>query len=588
MQKDGGRLPPICSSVGNDCSQIIAAKELTVMVQKSGPNPKQQVTDSEAFPALPEYVSLREGVYQFRRRIPAHVVRALRLKGDQFTRSLKTRDLQTATGRLDKTNREFNELVASATKKPGKDPTEKNSVRPRGEGTTKYLLPEHIPHLLSRFEYALLSTDDEERKAMDRQGRAERLAMLEDGLSGPEGLYEQAASENYEHVEEVAQLMLTNEGLLAPPGSFVRKQLLREMLAKDIEMMEVQRDRLRGRPRLTPNAVPVAPRDLPTLKTLFSSWASEQNVVRTVDTYRGYVEAFESLLGALPVVSITKEHVFEFRDYLAECDLVRETVKNRVGGLATLVNFGSSKGLIELVSNPFANVRYGHIAKAPESEKRRAYEISELVLLFSSPVYTRGHRPEGQAAESAFWAPLLGPFVGARIEEIAQLRVDDVQCINGEWAIRIADLDEKQHLKTNSSYRLVPVHEELKRCGFLTYVNNVRSSGHEMVFPSHRNDNKHMRWANAFGKWFGRYLTEVGLVDPRLDYHSLRFNFKQQCSICGIENEVRDALSGHWLSDGDSGKGYMRTPERQYPFPVLVQAIKKLRYTELDLSHLYC
>lgn len=554
---------------------------------QSSPPPEKQATPEEAASTLPEYVSLRGGTYQFKRRIPANVVRALGLKSDQFTRSLKTRDLDTAMGCLDQPNREFAELVAAATKKSGKGGSRFDSGPPRGQGTTKYLLPEHIPHLLNRFEYSLLVTDDEERKSMDRDGRAERLEMLEEGLSGPEGLYEQAASENYAHVEEVAQLMLTNEGLIAPPGSAVREQLLREMLAKDIEVMEVQRDRLRGRMKLTPNAVPVAPRDLPTLLTLFNKWAKTQTVARTVDTYRTFVDAFESLLGALPVVSITKEHVFQFRDDLARCELTRETVKNRVGGLATLVNFGLRERVIELALNPFDNIGYEHIADTPESQKRRAYEIPELVALFSSPVYTKGYRPEGQAAESAYWAPLMGPFVGARVEEIAQLRVDDVLLINGSWTLRFADLNEQQHLKTQSSYRLVPIHEELKKCGFLSYVEGVKSCGHKMVFPSHRNANMHMRWGNAFGKWFGRYLEEIGLGDPRLDYHSLRFNFKQQCSICGIENEVRDALSGHWLSDGDSGKGYMRKPERQYPFPVLVQAIEKLRYDELDLSHLY-
>jgi hypothetical protein len=82
-------------------------------------------------------------------------------------------------------------------------------------------------------------------------------------------------------------------------------------------------------------------------------------------------------------------------------------------------------------------------------------------------------------------------------------------------------------------------------------------------------------------------LETIGLDDHRLDYHSFRYTFRQQCSLCGIENEVRDALTGHWVSNNDAGRTYMKGENRQYPFPKLVSAVKLLRYDELKISHIF-
>lgn len=121
-------------------------------------------------------------------------------------------------------------------------------------------------------------------------------------------------------------------------------------------------------------------------------------------------------------------------------------------------------------------------------------------------------------------------------------------------------------LLEKAKVRRVPVHEQLLRCGFLTYVEEQRAAGHQRLFPSQRNANKHGIWSNAVGKWFGRYLRSIGLDDSRLCFHSFRSNFKLRCSLSGIETEVRDALTGHWVSRSDSARGYVKVADRQYPY----------------------
>jgi hypothetical protein len=115
----------------------------------------------------------------------------------------------------------------------------------------------------------------------------------------------------------------------------------------------------------------------------------------------------------------------------------------------------------------------------------------------------------------------------------------------------------------------------------------MAKAGHERVFPTLTNENANGIYSNSAGKWYGRYLETIGLDDHRLDYHSYRYTFRQQCSLCGIENEVRDALTGHWVSNNDAGRAYMKAENRQYPFPKLAVAMQELRYQELKISHIY-
>ena len=133
----------------------------------------------------------------------------------------------------------------------------------------------------------------------------------------------------------------------------------------------------------------------------------------------------------------------------------------------------------------------------------------------------------------------------------------------------------------------MPIHAELVACGFLDYVEQQRQAGSEKLFPSLSNKNKNRVWSNALGKWFGRYLDSIGLDDPRLDYHSFRYTFKQACSLCGIDNEARDALAGHWEGGNSASKVYLRNAHRQYPFPKLVAAMDMLGYSDVSLQHIY-
>lgn len=324
-----------------------------------------------------------------------------------------------------------------------------------------------------------------------------------------------------------------------------------------------------------------------TMRHLYEAWRVTQTRPRTLGAYETAVQEFEVLHGPMTADAIGREHARRYRDQLVERGLSRGTIVNRVGFLATLFRFGQQELIENIVGNPFERVTVVTAKRTRAAKERRAYTVDELNRIFGSKLYAGGYKPGGQVAEAGYWAPLLGPFVGARLEEIAQLRLDDIQQVNGTWCFHICDHAEDQNLKTLSSYRRVPVHEVLVRCGFLHFVNQQRRAGHTRLFPSLKNNNANRTWSNALGKWWARYLDNLGLTHPGLDYHAFRYTFKQQCSLCGIDPETRDALVGHWVSRSDGGRVYLRAEDRQYPYPKLVAAMKELRYDELKLEHLH-
>lgn len=539
--------------------------------------------DAAALNGLPLFLHLRGTTYYFKRKIPTDVAKAFLPARGQLWKSLKTSDLTKALAALPQKVEEFDRIVGHARGLTSYAREKINTLKDRPDGTTKYLLEAHIPVLLNGYEQAILAMDDDERKELTRDERAQRLQDFEEGL---QHLYEYSAADNFLAWEEIVQDMLESQKLIAPPNSKVRTELLLQLMQRDIEILESQCARLKGRGKPTPKA-PSSARSLPTMRDLFLGWKAKQDKQRTIDTYETCVAEFESIHGAIPVVSIESRHVREYRDWLLETEVMKGTAENRIGKLSTLVTYGQLEIIDKVTVNPFGRVDLGMFPFTASKDLRRAYTSRELRSLFNSKLFTENFRSSGQTKEALYWAPLLGPFLGARIEEVAQLRIQDVEYINGVWCLKITEMGPDQSVKTDGSKRRVPIHTEIVMCGFLAYVAQQKQKGHERIFPSLKNTNKNNVWSNALTKKYGLYLDEIGLTDPRLDYHSFRYTFRQQCSICGVENEVRDALTGHWLSMNEGARTYLKDENSQYPLPVLVDAIKRVTYGGLQLEHLY-
>lgn len=349
--------------------------------------------------------------------------------------------------------------------------------------------------------------------------------------------------------------------------------------AEQLGLDSTLQDLLPGQPETTPVIATVVPTvqgvvatpsaTAPTYDDLYQAWKRldpdrDPTVLREMRAIANLLKAFT---GKAPG-DLQRADVARLRDHLTSQRLARGTISKKVGFVSTLLQAGYDAGLLP------ANVARGlRIPKAKvETLVRRSFTATELERLITSPVYTQRYRPVAGGGEAAAWLPLIALASGARLEEIAQLRTDDILIdpVHGPL-LRITDQGEGQELKTESSRRTVPVHPELVRTGLLRYTEAVRVGEHEWLFPDLEGDHDGRRGAN-FSKWFQRHLRSkqgLGISDPSVVYHSFRHTFKTLCRAASVDEEVSDALTGHAPSSVGRNYGEM-------PLSRLVPAIHSL------------
>jgi integrase len=545
--------------------------------------PRQRSPIAPASRTLPKYLAQRNGVFYFKRKVPGPLVQEFGGQA-QIWKSLDTSNFAQACRELAKEVAAFELRVTTVRLRMA---CEELPLAP--VSNVKELSADMIPALVQRYYVHMLEREERELREMREPVIAEliqRRADADDMLQ----YYELALTcTNISVVKETASQILAGEGLTARVGSGVHTEFCEKLLETEVVVLREQRARLDGKKRPTPS-MPLPIRLQPTLTDYLVVWESAKvRPLKTRETTARMVQLWSELMGDMPAALITKELAKEFRDKLMEQQLSAATIRNRLGLLRAVVNSYFEEKHIEGVANPFHKVRVNDEGQRKRAVKdRRAFDMWELNTLYSTSLFSERQMPKGQAREAGYWATLMGPFVGARIEEIAQMRLVDIEIINGTWTLRICDLDkETQGLKTKNSFRRVPIHDELVKLGFLQYVCDLKRRGETRLFPSLKCENKYGRWSNELGKWFGRFLKKSGMGSGQLDYHAFRYNFKQRLTQCGVDDEVRDALLGHWLTKDKAGTAYMRSANQQYNFVALCNAMRTLRYTELDLSRLY-
>jgi integrase len=315
----------------------------------------------------------------------------------------------------------------------------------------------------------------------------------------------------------------------------------------------------------------------------------------------------------MPVAKINRKHVREFREALQAMPVRRSgqlrdaslpalrdwsnahpeakrvspaTVNKVLGGIQAVLVWARNNGIIpdEVPwADPFAKMR---LEEEPSS--REPWQLAELRALFASPVFTEGARPAAGAGEAAYWLPLLAMLTGARLGELAPLAVADVTTdeATGIAIIKIIeDVEQGRRLKNPGSRRVVPIHPELIRLGFIVFVEQVRGGGDKArLFPLLQPGPKG-GLGEAWSKWFGRYIRDIGITSRTTVFHSFRHAFKDALRAAGISEDVNDALTGH--AGGGVGRSYgAKEMVRRFGLPVLAEAVSKVRYPGLDLSHL--
>lgn len=224
------------------------------------------------------------------------------------------------------------------------------------------------------------------------------------------------------------------------------------------------------------------------------------------------------------------------------------------------------EGLIEI--NPAKNVRIEPDKSAKAVAKRRSFRADELKLLFSSPVFTgcqsiRRRRSPGVKVyrDAWYWIPLLGYYTGARLGELVQIHIEDVQLTAPHPFLEMTDANSgglgsgaQKHLKSPASVRRIPLHPDLIALGFAAFVEQRGKAARSKRLFDEVGFGSDGQASTRFSKWFARLLDSVGVTDEGVVFHSFRHNAEDALRNALQPQYVIDRIVGH--SDGKVSSQY--------------------------------
>lgn len=370
---------------------------------------------------------------------------------------------------------------------------------------------------------------------------------------------------------------------------------------------------------ISPREMHAAPRspqlladNIPTLRELTEQWIDEKNPSEAVIALvRKVTGRFIEVNSDLPVDQIKKIHV---RDMLVELRECPKSLPAKLKGrsLITAIAYGKLHPEIPklAVSTINAHTTYLRLLlnwafvrdyvlfnaasglhvkdRRPRAQKRLPYTIDDLKLLFEESALYTGHMPVVRTQpgphlyrDARFWLPLIALFTGARLGELMNLSPSDLRRENQIDYFDITKGATVTGVKSRTSERRIPVHQELLRIGIVDFFERKRFAGEPYLFADlGRLTDDGLKAISWHDKW-RRINRQAGCEHPKKTFHSLRHSFKDACRAAMVPEEVHDALTGHRTSS--IGRGY----GSGFPLAVLDKYIRSLSYPGLKLDHLH-
>jgi integrase len=520
-------------------------------------------------PALPTHLVKIGATYKFRARIPQDLLAHYAPK-KEVMESLGTKSLPEARRRLPAVQLKYQEEWANL-----------RAALRQDAGTEMPITDASIAYLSAVFAQESLGGD--ERMRLDgrydladiqeyREKLAETITLLRDAAAVGDLDVIRPALDQYLHLKRI-RVTGSEDDHRRLALAYLRNAITTNaaLLAR-MQGESVPTPALPGGPR--PTATPAGIGGV-TLYSLFEYWrdAVPNRQERTVSDFERRVRQLDDLTGHKRADQLTKADLVAFRDAQLAKGKSTSTVEKDLSFIKAILAYAHQSDRIP--SNPAATVRVAQAKVSPNG--RRELGPKDLETLFGSPIYTERARPAGGAGDAAYWLPLLGLYTGARLEELCQLRPDDIGERDGIPFLRIIDLEDEDRqvrttVKTVESRREVPIHPALVQAGFLAYVQHVRTKKKDWLFPDLKPGAYGKRGAN-WSKWWGRWRTSLGIGGRAKCFHAFRHLFKTGSRDCEIPEDLHDALTGH--VGGGIGRGY-----GAFSLKAKHQAIKKLRYAE--------
>jgi len=231
------------------------------------------------------------------------------------------------------------------------------------------------------------------------------------------------------------------------------------------------------------------------------------------------------------------------------------TTNKRIDVIRAVFAYGLEEE--KITNNPFLNLSMKDPKKA--KGKRNPMSATDIGKLFKGL----------KGGSEDFWVTMIALYQGARQNEILQLQYEDVFFESGVWLMSFHDRHESNRLKTESSVRVVPLHNELVSLGFIKWCKD--GLPRNRLFPS--------ATLGVYGNYSQTYSkhinAEYGRIGVSNHFHSLRHSFRDACREAEISSDIADYLGG-WSGAASVSRSY---GSLEFSLKHLSAALNKIQYT---------
>jgi integrase len=289
------------------------------------------------------------------------------------------------------------------------------------------------------------------------------------------------------------------------------------------------------------------------LRGLFEQYAATPGRhAKTIAQWRPYIEDLITFIGDDNVFAVTHDKLVAWRNHLRDVKTYRgkrlspKTINGSyLGATGALFAWAKGDGLIQV--NPMREVARVGVLKVAQT-RFKAFTVAEAHLILKATLERAEGREGADLRNAKRWCPWLMAYSGARVNEITQLRKQDIETLEGVPIMRLTP--DAGTLKSKTA-RMVPLHRDLIAQGFLEFVSQ-RSEGPLFSSPGkRRSDVAINRQANRLGSKLAEWVRSLGITEV-LPNHAWRHLFASLAVRYQLDPRTTKAIMGHAATDEHS------------------------------------